>query len=85
MYILRPFMDEVSSEEIVKKDNEMGGDIPGGNFLGGDFPRGHLMGGNFLGGNFLGGNFPRTVLSQHSFLFLLNKDKNSWEYITMEI
>ena len=57
MYILRPFMDEVSSEEIVKKDNGMGGNIPGGNFLGGDFPRGSLMGGNFLDGNFLGGEF----------------------------
>ena len=30
MYILRPFMDEVLSEEIVKKDNWMGGDFPGG-------------------------------------------------------
>ena len=34
MYILRPFIDEVLSEEIVKKDNEMGGNIPGGNFPG---------------------------------------------------
>ena len=48
MYILRPFMDEVSSEEIVKKDNEMGGNIPGG---------------NFLGGSFSGGNFPRTDIA----------------------
>ena len=30
MYFLRPLMDEVLSEEIVKKDNLMGG-----NFLGG--------------------------------------------------
>ena len=37
MYILPPppLMDEVFSEERVKKDNEMGGNIPGGNFLGG--------------------------------------------------
>ena len=33
MYILPPFMDEVLSEEIVKKDNEMGGNFPGGNLL----------------------------------------------------
>ena len=61
-----PFMNEVFSEERVKKDNEMGGYIPGGNFLGGNFPGGGyfpgggLMGGNFLGRNFPGGNFPRT-------------------------
>ena len=47
MYILRPFMDEVLSEEIVKKDNEIGGNIPGGDFLGGNFRRG---GGIFQGG-----------------------------------
>ena len=35
-----PFMDEVFSEERVKKDNKMGGNIPGGNFLGGNFPGG---------------------------------------------
>ena len=57
LYILRPFIDDVSSEEIVKKDNEMGGNSPGGNFPGGNFPGGSLMGGNFPGGN-----FPRTVL-----------------------
>ena len=45
------FKGEVSSEEGVKKDNRMGGNIPGGNFLGGNFP----------GGNFSGGNFPRTI------------------------
>ena len=55
LYILRPFIDDVSSEEIVKKDNEMGGNSPGGNFPGGKFPGGSLMGGNFPGGN-----FPRT-------------------------
>ena len=54
------FMDEVFSEERVKKDNEMGGSIPGGNFQGGDFPGGSLMGTNFPGGNCSGGNFPRT-------------------------
>ena len=37
MYILRPLMDEVLSEEIVKTINEMGGNIPGGNFPGGEF------------------------------------------------
>ena len=37
MYI-PPFMDEVLSEEKVKKEiNETGGNIPGGNFLGGNF------------------------------------------------
>ena len=45
-------MDEVLSEGIVKKDNEIGGNIPGGNFLGGNFPEGSLMGGNFPGGSF---------------------------------
>ena len=40
-------MDEVLSEGIVKKDNEIGGNIPGGNFS-----EGSLMGGNFPGGNF---------------------------------
>ena len=40
-------MDEVLSEGIVKKDNEIGG-----NFLDGNFPEGSLMGGNFPGGNF---------------------------------
>ena len=46
-------MDEVLSEEKVKKDiNEMGGNIPGGNF-----PGGSLMGENFRGKNFPGGIF----------------------------
>ena len=40
------FMDEVLSEEIVKKDNEMGGNIPGGKFLGEDF----FGGGDIPGG-----------------------------------
>ena len=43
-----PFMDKVLSEEIVKKDNKMGGNIPGGNFLGGNFPEGIFPGGIFL-------------------------------------
>ena len=47
---------------IVKKDNEMGRNIPGGNFLGWVFPEGSLMGGNFLGGNFPGGDFPRIIV-----------------------
>ena len=38
-------MDEVLSEEVVKKDNEMGGNIPGGNFLGEDLGGGHFPGG----------------------------------------
>ena len=46
-------MDEVLSEEKVKKDiNEMDGNIPGGNF-----PGGSLMGENFRGKNFPGGIF----------------------------
>ena len=40
-------MDEVLSEEIVKKDNEMGGNIPDGKFLDEDFFGG---GGDFPGG-----------------------------------
>ena len=53
----------------MKKDNEMGRNIPdwdflGGNFPGGNFPGGSLMDGNFPGGNFPGGNFPGTVLPQ---------------------
>ena len=35
MYIIRPVTDEVLSEEIVKKDNEMGGNFPGRIFQGG--------------------------------------------------
>ena len=48
MYILPPFMDEVLREEIVKKDNEIGGNIPGGNFPGGEgFSRGEFDGWEF--------------------------------------
>ena len=47
-------MDEVLSEEIVKKDNEMGGNIPGGKFLGEDF----FGGGDFPGGVWWVGIFP---------------------------
>ena len=50
-------MDEVLSEEIVKKDNEMGGNIPGEKILGGDFfGRG---GGGISRGCLMGGDFPR--------------------------
>ena len=50
----------------MKKDNEMGGNIPGGNFLSGNFtdenfPGGNLMSENFPIGNFPRGNFPRTI------------------------
>ena len=45
MNILRPVMEDVLSEEMVKKDDEMGGNIPGGNFLGGNFPEGIFQGG----------------------------------------
>ena len=48
----------------MKKDNEMGGNVPDGNFLGGNFPGGSLMGENFPGVNFPGGNFPRTVFNR---------------------
>ena len=54
MNILRPVMEEVLSEEMVKKDDEMGGNIPGENFLGGNFPEGIFHG----GGGLMGGNFP---------------------------
>ena len=50
------FMDEVLNEEIVKKDNEMGGNIPGGKFLGEDFFGG---GGGILQGVFDGWGFSR--------------------------
>ena len=79
MYILRPFMDEVSSEEIVKKDNEMGGNISGGNFLSGNFPRG-----GFSRGEFDRWEFSRWWGAGGIFLEP-SKNKNSWEYITMEI
>ena len=71
-----PFVDKVFSEERVKKDNEMSGNVPGGNFPGENFPGESLMGGNFLGenfpggggnfpgGNFPDGNFPRTVFNR---------------------
>ena len=55
-----PFMDELFSEERGKKDNEMGGIIPGGNFLGRNFPRGNFPGESLMGRNFPGGNFPKT-------------------------
>ena len=45
----------------MRKDNEMGGNIPGGNFLSGKFPRGNFPGVSLMGGNFPGGNFPRTL------------------------
>ena len=54
-----PFMEEVLSEERVKKTiNEMGGGISGGNFLDGNFPGGNFPGGSLMGGSFPGGNFP---------------------------
>ena len=48
-------MDETLSEEIVKKDNEMGGNIPGGKFLGEDF---FGRGGGFSRGCLMSGDFP---------------------------
>ena len=45
IYSLRPFMDAVLSEEIVKKYNEMGGNILGRDFLGGNFPGRIFQGG----------------------------------------
>ena len=45
IYSLRPFMDAVLSEEIVKKDNEIGGNILGRDFLGGNFPGRIFQGG----------------------------------------
>ena len=53
MYILRPFMDEVSSEERVKKDSyEMGENIAGGNFPGENFPGGEFDGCELSGWEF---------------------------------
>ena len=49
MYILPPFMDEVLSEEIVKKDNWWNGweysrwEFSGWEFSGGEFSRGETM------------------------------------------
>ena len=68
MYILSSFMVEVLSEVIVKKDNEMGGNIPGGNFPGVNFPGGSLMGGNFPGENFPRRNVRGTIYKQVLFL-----------------
>ena len=48
---LPPFMDEVLSEEIVKKTI---------NFSGGNFPGESLMAVNFPSRNFARGNFPKT-------------------------
>ena len=45
IYNLRPFMGAVLSEEIVKKDNEIGGNILGRDFLGGNFPGRIFQGG----------------------------------------
>ena len=57
IYILRPVMDEVLSEEMVKKTiNEMGGNI----FLGGNFPGG---GGGFSRGEFDGWEFSGLEIS----------------------
>ena len=53
MYILPPpFMDEVLSEEIVKKHNLWNG---------WEYSRWEFSGWEFSGGNFPGGNFPRTL------------------------
>ena len=66
MYILPPppFMDDVLSEDMVKKSNKTCGNIPRGNFLGGNF-----TGGSLMGGTFPGGNFPRTFLMKSLALF----------------
>ena len=41
----------------------MGGNIPGGNFLGGTFPGGgNFPGESLMGGNFPGENFPDTFI-----------------------
>ena len=54
-------MEEVLSEEVVKKDNEMGGNIPGGNFLGEDLGGGGAFSRRCLmGGDFPGVDFPKT-------------------------
>ena len=42
--------------------NEIGGNIPGGNFVVGNYMGGNFPGGSLMRGNFLGGNFPRTDL-----------------------
>ena len=61
MYILSSFMVEVLSEVILKKDNEMGGNIPRG------------MGGNFPGDKFPRRNVPRTIYKQVLFLVRVRK------------
>ena len=54
--------------------NEMGGNIPGGNFVVGNYMGGNFPGGSLIGGNFPGGNFPRTDLEiLHVFLSIRNK------------
>ena len=50
-------MDEVLREEVVKKDNEMGGNIPGGNFLGEDLGGGGIFQEVFDGWGFSRGGF----------------------------
>ena len=54
--------------------NEMGGNIPGGNFVVGNYMGGNFPGGSLMRGNFLGGNFPRTDLEiLMCFLSIRNK------------
>ena len=48
MNILHPFMDKVLSEDMMKKNNEMGGNIPRGDFPGG-FSRREFDGRGFSG------------------------------------
>ena len=82
-----PFMDEIFSEGRVKKDNEMGGIIPGGNFLGGNFPgRGDFPGGSLMGGNFPGGSFPGGIFLIPSYTYkkkIFLYDKNSHRTATV--
>ena len=40
--------------------NNMGGNIPDGNFLGGNFPGVNSPGGSLIGGDFPGRKFPDT-------------------------
>ena len=65
-----------------KTINEMGGNIPCGNFLSGNFPRGNLVGGNFAAGNFPGGNFPKTVWNN---VFWYVKVYIFWQFIQYTI
>ena len=86
IYIVCPFMDEVLSEKIVKKNNKWNGleyskwKFCGWKFSGWEYFRwefskvGDFSGGSLIGGNFLVGNFPGG-----NFLRTIIKSTDVWK------